>query len=212
MKKKLFSVLFLFLVLVVPLSSVHADVVAQPKYSESTMLLIFKILGISESDANTILSILYPVQTNTVTQTTNVTSSQDVQVANPTISQSVPSVPESANFSISTTDKGTYVVFQENNADNVTMQGIVYKMPSGGYVNDASGQLYECSDILSSWANYPYTCPTTNGNYETKSYQDNFGRSTPFDLLSGVTMPEGTTIYYYKAVDSSGKSYEYTAS
>lgn len=211
MKKKLFSVvMFLFMMFFVT-NVASAATTTDIHHSKQYLLVMLSLFHVDQTDSQIIINALNWPDYVASTQSTDITNPVTQQATVP-IQQSIASVPESANFSISTTDKGTYVVFQENNADNVTMQGIVYKMPSSGYVNDASGQLYECGDVLSSWANYPYPCPTTNGNYETKSYQDNFGRSTPFDLLSGVTMPEGTTIYYYKAVDSSGKLYEYTAS
>lgn len=179
----------------------RADVVANatPKYSMATMSIIFKILGISDSDARVVLSILYP--TSNVADTTSITST-DIATNNSTVPA----------FSIETINKGNYVQFKEDNAQGVTMEGVVYKMPSGGYVNDSSGQLYECGDIVPAWTSspYPYPCPTDSGNYETKSNLDNYGRSTPFDV-DGVTMPAGTSIYYYKAVDSNGKVYEYTA-
>lgn len=130
---------------------------------------------------------------NTVNTNTSAANTQQTTV--------VASLP----FSITTIDKGTYVIFKENNSTNVVMQGVTFKLPNNNYVNDASGQLYMCSDVLSYEPNYPYPCPITGG-YETKSSVDNYGRSTPFDI-DGMTLPEGTTIYYYKAIDNNGNVY-----
>lgn len=212
-KKSIFSIVLVCVLAFGSVNLAHASTVSQPKYDSQTIGLILKLFGISENDVKVILSILYPDNATSIvasdaTTNTEVASSTVTSVDTNTVTTVAPTLP---SYTISTVDKFgyTFIVASDN---NVALQEIVYKVPQ--YYSDPSGKLYACGTYT-----VAFPCITTNdskGLYMYRSNVDSMGRATPFDVspLSpsdiGYLMPLGTTIYYYKAIDSSGKVYEYT--
>lgn len=188
-----------------------ATVATTSDFSKSRQFLeiILKAVKISPSDASVIVKVLNWPEYQASEQEQAPISSLEADENTDVVSSTVLQTP-TPSFSIEAVDKDGYTFFVPHG--NATMTSVVYEMPDTSYYNDPSGRLYSCIDSPS----LSIPCPVVPGKlYEFKSSMDNYGRSTPFDMSSfspsdsGVLMPKGTKLYYYKAIDNNGNVVEY---